>query len=320
MYFPSNKIRPSTQSFLLLFFLAIVSCNNISSSSNSSNPSVKKYDFSLQPDSGYYYIVHNKADIDLEVNNQKINNTNDITVGLIYHVNKDSTGNFVFKVTYDSFDVAMKKNGQTTELNASNGMYSVNPIEKMLAILKGSSLFITINKQGKITSVNGYEEIAENLINEMQITNPVERQQLQLQLASIAGEGFIKNNLEQSFSFFPNSPLHVGESWQKNISATSELGLNVPLVYKLTSVDNNKAIIKSECDINTEDEEINIMGNKARASLKGFENGEIKLDIQTGMVNLADSKISIKGNINIMGSIVPLKIKIQKTIIKRKVS
>lgn len=317
MYFTSTKTLLIKLSFLFLFFSVCLSCqNNDKSTSNNSHYTTKKYSFKLQPQPGsaYYYTIHNITDIDIDLNSKKVNNQNDVTVGLIYNINKDSAGNFVFKITYDSFHVVIKKDGQTMEFDASNGAYAINPVEKMLAILKGNSLFVTIDKQGKVMAVNGYQEIADRLVEEMKITDIMERRQIQSQLAAMAGEGFIKNNIEQNFNFFPDSSLAVGDTWNKNITASTELSLSIPATYKFSSVDDNVATIKSTSDINTENQKINVTGNEVTASLKGSEAGKVKLEIKTGMVTSATSNVSIKGNIQVMGKEVPLKIKVQRTI------
>lgn len=318
MYFTSTKAFLIKVSFLFLFFSMSLSCQNngTSISHNSHNTAIKKYSFKLQPQPGsaYYYTIHNITDIDIDLNSKKVNNQNDVTVGLIYNINKDSAGNFLFKITYDSFHVVIKKDGQTMEFDASNGAYAINSVEKMLAILKGNSLFITIDKQGKVMAVNGYQEIADRLVEEMKITDIIERRQIQSQLAAMAGEGFIKNNIEQNFNFFPDSSLAVGDTWNKNITASTELGLSIPATYKFSSVDDDIATIKSTSDINTENQKINVTGNEVTASLKGSESGKVKLEIKTGMVTRATSNVSIKGNIQVMGKEVPLKIKVQRTI------
>jgi hypothetical protein len=46
----------------------------------------------------------------------------------------------------------------------------------------------------------------------MHIEDASEKQQVQAQLSSMAGEGFVKNNLEQDFNIFPDSALYVGDT------------------------------------------------------------------------------------------------------------
>ena len=121
---------------------------------------------------------------------------------MLYEVNQDSTGNAVLKITYDSFHLVTKSDDKTTIYDASNGIYSIDPVEKMLAFLKGNSLFITLNKQGKMIAISGYKEISDKLVSAMDIDNETERKQVQDQIAKLAGENFIKIIWKKGLIFF----------------------------------------------------------------------------------------------------------------------
>jgi hypothetical protein len=85
----------------------------------------------------------------------------------------------------------------------------------------------------------------------------------------------------------------------------------------LSSVDNSIAEIKSSSDINISNQNINVMEAQATTTLKGDEDGKLKIDMNTGMTVKADSKISIKGNIETVGKEVPITLNIIKTVKQR---
>jgi hypothetical protein len=313
------SIKPSLFRNIVLCtsFILLFACNN----THTHTTTEKKYTFKLHLQTGakYYYTIHNETDVNLSIKDNKVENKNNITVGLIYNINKDSAGNDLFKITFDSFAVVLKNGNKETNLTTANGgEYSLDPTERMLASLKDNSIFVTADANGRIISVSGYKEIADKLVSEMNITNETERNQVEGQISSMAGEGFVKNNLAQSFNIFPDSALYVGDSWTKELTASTQLGLDLPTVYTLYSVDNNVATIKSASDINTSNQNININGTQAAATLKGNEEGKLRLELNTGMILQADSKVSIKGNIEVMGSEVPVSIKISKQVTAKK--
>lgn len=65
---------------------------------------------------------------------------------------------------------------------------------------------------------------------------------------------------------------------------------------------------------NTDNQNINITDMQAKASLKGDEDGNLKLDINTGMLLKSNSKVFLKGKIKTLGFDVPVSIKIEKSI------
>ena len=281
----------------LLFGFSLLFCKD---QGRNAETQIYKLGLHLKAGSKYYYTINNKTETRLEVNGKKTENSNTSQVGLLYEILSDTAGGFLLRITYDSFHIVTKSGDTETEMDAANAAFSLNPAERLLAGLKGSSLLVQINNKGEVLVVSGYKEIADKLMANIKITTEMERQQVQTQLYEMLGEGFVKNNLAQGLNLFPDSALHTGDSWVKKSSQTSALKLDVTNRYTLNDVENNIAEIKSASEITSSNSAVNLMSVETRADLKGDGESTYKIDLETGMLLIEKSVISIEGNVEMM--------------------
>lgn len=280
-----------------------------------------KYDAAQHLHSGarYYYNITNTTVINFEVNGNKAENTNRVKAGLIYEVLKDTAGGHQVKMTYDNFDVEIKTPDSEKKMTTDNGPNSIDPVEKMLSLLKGSYLLVTIDGKGHVTGVNGYRELTEKIMNGITLTNEADRQTMYKQLQEMFGEKFIKNNMEQGFGVLPDTAVYVGDSWTKKQTQLADIKLKVNSTYTLASLKDNIAGIDASADINDTDSNVNLMGYQANVNLQGTEEGSYKADMNTGMLLSGTSEIFIKGTVQIQFRDVPLSIREKKEITVKKI-
>jgi len=300
---------------LLMHVIFFFSCKQ-----QNHSPTEKKYKLGLhiKPGSKYYYTIHNETETNLKLNDKKMENKNNSTVGLIYEMIKDTAGGFVLKIMYDSFHIVTKKGDAVTEMDAANAANSFNPVEKMLSSLKGNSIFVAINDKGRVISVDGYKEITDKIMSFIDVNNEMEKNKVQAQISGLLGEGFVKNNLEQSLNIFPDSALYVGDSWTKKDTQSTELKLNLTTAYTLESVKDSTAEIKSASEINNLNTTADLMGYNATVNFKGTEKGTIKIDLRTGLLLNQKSTINVKGTVELNATKVPVIIKMTREIVARK--
>ncbi len=53
-------------------------------------------------------------------------------------------------MTYDKLKIDIDKNGKTVSVNASNGQNSFSPVERILSSILGSSVNVSVNRNGEI--------------------------------------------------------------------------------------------------------------------------------------------------------------------------
>ena len=101
---------------------------------------------------------------------------------------------------------------------------------------------------------------------------------------------------------------------------STELDLDLITHYKLSSVIDSVANILSNSDINISNQKINVIGTSANASLLGTAEGELTMNLKTGIIEQGISQTYIKGNLEMMGTTVPITLKITKKITTRKLN
>lgn len=316
-----NLTNPSitVHAIILLLIIIVSSCTEKEKQSEAKGFQTK-YLLALHVNAGvkYYYTIDNYTETELKVNGKKVTTKNTTTTGLVYEILNDSTKGYLLKMTYDSLRMIAKNGAEETSLDAANGAYSLNPPERLLAGLKGSSLLVHINIKGEVISVDGYKAIADKLLANVKNTSEMEKRQLQTQLYDMLGEDFVKNNLEESLNLFPDAALYIGDSWIKKTSQTSPFIIDLTNNYSLEDVNDGKIRIKSLCNIAANNSAINFMNANAKADLKGEGDGKYLFDEQTGMLLNEEFDFDIEGMVQLMGQDVPISMKITRNISSRK--
>ncbi len=163
-----------------------------------------------------------------------------------------------------------------------------------------------------------YKEITDKIMSFIDVNNEMEKNKVQAQISGLLGEGFVKNNLEQSLNIFPDSALYVGDSWRKKDTQSTELKLNLTTAYTLESVKDSTAEIKSASEINNLNTTTDLMGYNATVNFKGTEKGTIKIDLRTGWLLNQKSTINVEGTVELNATKVPVIIKMTREIVARK--
>ncbi len=287
---------------------------------NSNKDENKKYLIQTKFEKGvkYYFtsIVQSKTNIN--ANNKQIEKISNTETSFIYELINDSAGYKQLKITYDAFKATIKKDDQVEEIDMSNNLDFLNPVNKFISKLKGLSVVAYIDNKGKLLELKGYEELTNILLSSQEINDPKTRQMFQQKLYALIGEGLVKNSLEQGLGFFPDSAIAVGSKWQKQIAQKAEINLTFNNNYIFDEVKDNTAYLISKADINSENNPINVMGMNVTSSLNGKQTASYKIDIKTGLVIEGKTKTFIEGNIQVMNKEVPITIETTTTISSRK--
>lgn len=186
---------------------------------------------SLAKGSTYHYTVEYETETDLEVTGKKINILNQSEVDISYGIDKDSAGNFIFQVRYDRIHIRTKTGDKSTEYNVPYTEETADPMQRMLGILKTANIIATVTPAGKVTGVTGYQGLSEKITADLNV-DVSSRQAAQAQLDKIIGEGILKKNLDQLFNLFPDSAIHIGDSWKTNATQKGDIkGLPIVVAF-----------------------------------------------------------------------------------------
>lgn len=297
---------------ILSVLLIAVSCKLVPDSNRNYdeyNPD-RIYKLQLNPESGssYYYDISNETEVTLELDKKEVENINKTNVGVIYKVNKDSSGNLIFTTQYDKLTLYSKNGDTETQADASLAATSFNPIEKMLGDLKEATIVATISPGGDIKNVSGYKEVGDKIMTRFAPNDVAGRNMAQAQWAKLS-EGLIKKNMNELFKVFPDSAVHVGDTWRLSSKQEGDFKMNNTNSFTLKAINNDVAIIASHGKLKSDDIMSNVMGyGDVTTALKGDQEGEFEMEAKTGMLINCKISADIKGTIIVMGREVPVKI------------
>lgn len=302
-----NKLLFQYSIFFMVFCCIGCKCNKQKKSVHLTKQNLQigaKYYFSSITQSNTQFIVNDK-------NNETKNYTE---AAFIFEQLSDSAGIKKLKITYDKYKAIINKDGKIQEIDISN---SSSILDKLLGKIKGASLIVYVNNKSKVLSVSGYKEIMDTVLNSLQINDISAKQKVQQQIDNIFGEEFVKNIFEQSFRLLPDTSVTIGYKWQKESVLKDQINLNLVNNFELEDIENNVAFLSNKADISPVNNVTSFMYKNAITNLVGKLKGNYQIDIATGLTIEGKTTTSLKGNIQILNSEIPLTIE-TSTIVRSK--
>jgi len=272
----------------------------------------KVYQLRLNPPIGstYYYDITNESEFKLEVEDKKTKNTNKANFGVYYEINKDSSGNLLLNMSYDKIHIYTKKNDKETEMDAENSAASTDPVERMLGFVKNAKIRAIVSPTGDIKTVTGYKELGERMLANFDPNDSYGKNIASQQWEKLVGEGIVKKNMDELFRIFPDSAVHLGDTWKLTYKESGDIPLTAKTVFTLKDINDDIAIIGSEGIIVSDSSSTGFMSfNNASMNLKGKQEGEYEIERKTGMLISCRVKASIEGRLEMIGREIPVIIK-----------
>jgi hypothetical protein len=168
---------------------------------------------------------------------------------------------------------------------------------------------VVMNKNGKVKSVKGISALLETMLSTFDESIPEDtRQQLAGQFGAQFSEEAFASQFEQSSGLLPDKPVEPGDSWDTQITTTaSNFKLSIKMTSTLKSIEDNIVTLNVEGTVSApEDNEQEINGVKTKISLKGTQQGTIKLNKDTGWTVSSDMMLNFNGEIEAGGMKVPI--------------
>jgi uncharacterized protein YegP (UPF0339 family) len=271
---------------------------------------VYKLQLNPAPGSAYHYEMENKTAIEISAEGKEVNTLNESEVGFNYSVEKDSAGNYLFTTTYDKIRLKTENGDIKTEADAANATISIDPVEKMLGILKAANIKATVTPKGEVKNVTGYDELEEKLMAGFAHADDYGKSMAHAQWKKVVGEGVVKNTMDQLFKLFPDSAIHLHDTWKLNSTQGGELPMTIKSIYTLKAINHDIAIISSEGIMSSDKASNSVMGySGVTAKLEGKQKGEFEVETKTGILISSNITADIKGVLQVMGREIPIKIK-----------
>lgn len=250
------------------FFLAITILGLTISGCNSSKEANLR--FNLKKGKAYVYSM--SLNIDQEMEGNKMNS--DMNFGYTLDVIDDSSGVKTLKTSYDRIEMNMKTPGEDIRINTDKPLadtnVAANPISMMTGMfhaMKGKSFLMKVNPEGKILEVSGLKDMAEAMVNGMNIPEQSKPMMLQM-FSSQFNDEMMKNNFAQAFDIFPNKPVKVGDTWEKKLSFS---GMSMNTNYTVKEIGKDKVTLDARSTLQMQ-------------GSKGTQTGTFVVDRETGLV------------------------------------
>ncbi len=258
----------------------------------------KAYTLKFNPPNGSQYEVAlvSQTKMIQNIMDQNMDMNMDYNLNSTYRISTEGN-NKKLTLVYDKLNMNMQIMGQQVKMSSDDTDTS-NEVSAAFRALKGQSLSLVIDEYGKVLKVEGAQEMLDKIKGVAQQKEAMK---------GVVGEDALKNMIEQSFGFYPKSPVKTGESW------TTEMSLKQPYIiagsatYTLVKVEGKKAFIDFTGKLATDSSSsITTNGIEVGFAIEGAFSGSTEVDIDTGMPLKSFIQQNMKGNIEAAGQKIPM--------------
>lgn len=307
--------------FLLLMTMSMISACRLQPDSDRKYDQLhpeRLYKVVFQPEKGaaYHYDISRETVYSFTVEEQDFSNISRVDAGVTYTISGiDSLGNYHISLKYDRIQLYAKSKDVITKLDADGPETAYDPIAKMLMTVKNQPLMAIVSPKGEITEIEGYNQLGEKIMTNIGETDLEAASLLKQKWEMVLGNGLIRQQMEQLFQLFPDSTIHVNDTWKTNLREQGELPLNQSITYQLKSIDPAIARVKSNGRIRSESSQLSFPGISGAAfALTGESKGEYRIETATGICIDSETDSKLNGVLNYMGREIPLLIKMESQV------
>jgi hypothetical protein len=214
-------------------------------------------------------------------------------------VTGEEAGNKILTGTYESFKMNIKMAGMEIDVDTdkpnpplTEDEMKANPlgmISRMFAGIKGKSFTMSVDPEGKVLSVSGFESIVRSMVDSMQIPEEA-KMQVEVSLKDQFNDDMIRDQFAQAFTIFPNKAVKVGDTWQKTFAVKGKTPSNYVTDYTVKQIDGGTVTLDARTTIASADSTV--------MKLNGLQTGKLLVDSKTGLVVDASFDQDIKINMN----------------------
>lgn len=294
------KIKQKLASYLLIAIIFLQSCS-----------SSKTIELSFKPVAGkvYNYTITTDQTSNQQLMGKSIATKQHMEMYATYTITKADGDDKELTVVYNR--IVSKQSAMDKEINIdTDNPDTTNNVAKLQAgmfnALKGQAFSVVLSKEGIVKEVKGFGAIIDKMSNQMNGDDKT-RETFTKTMKAMMGEDFIKSMFTQAFKIFPDKKVSAGNTWNTKMELKSIFGLKLDNTYTLKSFDDKKANLELQANINT-DGDVDLMGMKVNADLKGTATGNMELERNTGMVTNSTIHQIIKGDMKMMGMQIPMSI------------
>ncbi len=291
----TNKNFWISSVLMLLVVFSFSACKDKKNGSGSG----ESYTLAMQLKEGETFSldVDTKINIDMSVMGQDMTTTMNIGGLSQFDVLKNDGKSKELALTYKNFkmDGAVKMSGKESSM-PDNGIG-----ERM----QNKRVVLTMNEKNEITAVSG----ADSLLDAM-ATTPETR----MQVEQMFSEQQLNSMFGQSFQFYPDKPVKVGDKWNKDIKLnTGAMEVKMNTEYELVEVKGDIAVISSKGKIDSKGK-MNQGGVEMEVDMNGTATGTMNVGLKDGYIRDGRQTMDLTANAEAMGQKIPMKMKMENIV------
>lgn len=258
----------------------------------------KAFAFSLDAAQGDQYVVHmvdnQETVVTLKNRETQVKETTDMLLSM--HVSAVSQDSVTIQYRYDALKVNIQTEGRQTSYD-SKASSPNGPLSNLYGRIIGKGFTVVLDKQGKILSVSGIDELLQEMTDDIPGTE-AQKQAFKKMMQQSFGDEAMKSLLEQSMRNYP-AEVKTGDSWEEQYTTKVFFPLTVHDRWEAVGDRNGALELKVVSSIETDDTNntADFMGLEARLNLKGESQGSIYIDKQNGLLQGGTYTQSITGTV-----------------------
>jgi hypothetical protein len=115
---------------------------------------------------------------------------------------------------------------------------------RMFSIIKGKSFTMQVNESGDIVSVSGFDKIGDAMVKEMNLPVEM-KTMMEARFKQQFNDHTVKEMFSQSFNIFPDKYVKPGDTWVKKIEADTVNRVATTTTYTIKDIRNGKIYLNS---------------------------------------------------------------------------
>lgn len=272
-----------------------------------------KITFNPKKGDSYKLEIDKNETVVYSINGEKKEVESKVKTSYLCHItNIDDNKNSEIKVVFDNINIKNSiPSDQTLVMDFPNNAKNTDKLSKIHSVLEGKSFNVKIGEFGKVKQISGIDEIAKNVLQELNINDKEKEKEIKDIIKNNFGEEELMKAIERITYFYPNKAVKVGDSWNHEIDLSGNFQIESENEYKLRNSQDGTSEIKIKGDIKNKNEADPIIIGDAKITyedMKGIESGTISLNEENGLIkreeieNVYSGKIKYSSDNPNMGS------------------
>ena len=203
------------------------------------------------------------------------------------------------EVSFSSLKTTVKSPMGVQELSSDSKNVN-DPSSKLMQELTKNPFKVTLTQSGRVVEIDANTAI-EKAVNSVVALSDDQKAMVKGQFFEQFGNAAIRQNLENTFSYYP--PKNVkGEKWNSVQKIKTSLALVLNNENEVTDVNNENVTVKYVGEMSSPEnaEPANLNGMSAKYAINGTTEGDVTIDVKTGWIIKSTFSQNLKGNLEFL--------------------